>query len=135
MEEKMTHDAVNDLYVSTILEDLFQYFDHGLCSKTPQYRSLNKLMRLKAAMIVFNETGLAEREENGDPSPIMVPTKELMQILQTTRTTTAVKPLAIPAIAMCKQEVKKYFVYSKDLGRTFWELADYLEILRPALRP
>jgi hypothetical protein len=133
MEEKMTHNAANDLYVSTILENLFQYFDEGLCSKKPQYRSLNKLMRLKAALIVFNETGLAQREENGDPPPIMVPTRELMEMLQASLITTSLEPLAIPLIAMSKQDIKKYFRYSQDLGRRLHELADCLEILRPAL--
>ncbi len=129
----MTPNALDDLYVSTILEDLFQYCDKKLCSKKWQYRQLDKLMRLKAAMIAFSQAGLAQRDEDGDPSPIMVPTKELMEILQTSRITTAVQPTAIPAIAMSKQEVMKYFLYSKDLARSFSKLANYFRILRPAL--
>ncbi len=39
-----------DVYVSTILEDLFQYLDQGLRKNKPQYRSLNTFRKLRAAM-------------------------------------------------------------------------------------
>ncbi len=122
-----------DVYVSTILEDLFQYLDQGLCENKPQYRSLDKLLRLRAAVIAFRENGLAKYEENSQPGPMMVPTNKLLQALQTSLLTTAVKPLAIPPIAKSIEEASKYFPYYQDLIGSLHELTDWLEILRPAL--
>ena len=86
----------SEVYVSTILEEIFQYFDSDLCAKNPRYSSLNKLLRLKAALIAFNESGLAQSSEDQNPRSMVVPTKELMEALETKRVTTSVKPLAIP---------------------------------------
>jgi hypothetical protein len=49
-----------DVYISTILEDMFQYFDQELCTNNPKYRSLELLWKLKSAMIVFRHSGMAE---------------------------------------------------------------------------
>ncbi len=98
-----------DVYVSTISEDLFQYLDQGLCENKPRYRSLDTLLKLRAAVMAFRENGLATYEENSQPGPMMVPTKNLLEALQTSLLTTAVKPLAIPPITTSIEEASKYF--------------------------
>ncbi len=122
-----------DVYISTILEDMFQYFDQELCAINRKYRSLQMLWRLKSALIVFRHLGLAEYQEDVQPSPMMVPSRELMRVLKTSRITTSLKPLVLPPIVVTEQEAKKYFEYSHDLSRCLNKVADYFKIMRPAL--
>lgn len=128
-----THDNEQDVYISTILEDMFQYFDQELCANNRKYRSLQTLWRLKSALMVFRHLGMAEYEENVQPSPMMVPSKELMQVLRTSRTTTSLKPVVLPPIVVPEEKARKYFEYAQDLGRSLNDVAAYFEILRPAL--
>ena len=77
-----THENERDVFISTILEDMFQYIDQELCAKNRKYRSLHALWKLKSALIVFRHFGLAEFQEDVQPSPMMVPSREVMQLLE-----------------------------------------------------
>jgi len=120
--------------ISTILEDMFQYFDDGLIDKKSQYQRLEKGGRLRAALIVFLNEGLARLDEAHKPLPMLVPTKDLLDVLGTSRLSTAVKPLMLPAcIAATRKEVRKYYAYVKDLTLGLKNLLGYVAQLRPAL--
>jgi hypothetical protein len=63
-----------------------------------------------------------------------VPTKELMDVLGTSRLTTLVKPLHLPVcIDLSRSECRKYYAYAVDLGRSLKDLPEYLALMRPAL--
>src|SRR5271170_7640268 len=61
--------------VSTILEDIFWFFDGEVIDKAPNFKSLKKLLRLKSALVVFDEIKLARFDEDHKPMPMVVPTQ------------------------------------------------------------
>ena len=120
--------------ISTILEDMFQYLDDGVVDKKRQYQRLETGRRLRAALIVFINEGLARLDETHSPSPMWVPTKELLDVLGTSRLTTPVDPLVLPAVINdTRREAKEYYSYAKDLTLALEELPGYVAQLRPAL--
>ena len=88
--------------ISTILEDMFQSLDDGVVDKKRKYRRLQTEWRLRAALVIFLNEGLARLDETRKPLPMWVPTKELLDVLGTSRLSTAVDPLVMPAGIMSR---------------------------------
>ena len=86
----------NTYSVSTIVEDMFQYFDDGLVAKKRKYRRLETGWKLRSALIVFQQQGLACLEDAHKPLPMWVPTRDLLDALGTNRLSTTVEPLTVP---------------------------------------
>lgn len=87
-----------DFAVSTIIEDMFEYFDAELLDKHKRYRKLYGELRLRAALTVFFEEGLAELAPARKPLPMWVPTKVLMGGLKTSRLTRRQNPCSCLAL-------------------------------------
>ena len=124
----------NTYSVSTIVEDMFQYFDDGLVAKKRKYRRLETGWKLRSALIVFQHQGLVCLEEAQKPLPMWVPTKDLLDALGTNQLSTAVEPLTVPGnIAAALEDARSYYAYAKDLSLSLEELPEYVARLRPAL--
>ncbi len=50
--------------------------------------------------------GLAEFQEDAQPSPAMEPTRELMRVLETSRITTSLKPIVLRPIVVTEQDAR-----------------------------
>jgi hypothetical protein len=113
---------------------MFQYFDEELIRKHRRYRKLEREKRLRAATIIFVEMGLARLAE-AQPLPMLVPTKDLMDLLGTSRLTTLVEPFLVPARTDCDQnESDRYHEYAMDLTRCLEDdLPGYVVQARPAM--
>lgn len=125
---------IDEFSLSTILEDMFQYFDDELIRKRTRYRNLERQKRLRAALMVFFEMGIARLAE-AQPLPMLVPTKDLMDLLGTSHLTTLVEPLLVPARMDCDQnESDRYHEFAMDLTRSLEDdLPGYVVQARPAM--
>ena len=125
---------IDEFSLSTILEDMFQYFDDELIRKRTRYRNLERQKRLRAALMVFVEMGIARLAE-AQPLPMLVPTKDLMDLLETSRLTTLVEPLLVPACMDCDQNKSdRYHEYAMDLTRSLEDdLPRYVVQAKPAM--
>ena len=67
--------------VSTILEEMFQFFD-GRVRCRAKYKAIEKHVRLRLALMVFGDSGYARRDMTGKPTPMIVPTPKLLDLLE-----------------------------------------------------
>ena len=54
----MRTDGINEVAVSTIVENMFQYFDEDLIAENGRYWQLERGLKLRAALLVFFHYGL-----------------------------------------------------------------------------
>jgi hypothetical protein len=119
--------------VSTIIEDMFRYFDDEISDRKRHYRRLEQTLRLRTALAVFSEKGLAQFVGSYRPLPMWVPTKHLMDLLETSRLTTGVKPLTLSSKDAAPNDSEKHSDYARDFAKGLNHLADYIALMRPAL--
>ena len=113
----MRTDGINEVAVSTIVENMFQYFDEDLIAENGRYWQLERGLKLRAALLVFFHYGLAQRSDADKSSaliilpdmrlaqpseadkslPMWVPTRHFIKLVETSRLTTLVKPVYLPA--------------------------------------
>ncbi len=146
----MRTDGINEVVVSTIIEHLFQYFDEDLIAKNRRYRQLEREIKLRSALFVFDEmglsqfsdadkssaliivpdVGLAQPSEADKSLPMLVPTRHFLKLLETSRLTTLVKPLNLPVcIYIPRSEAKKHDDYTVDFRRSFESVDDVVKYL------
>jgi hypothetical protein len=77
--------------VSTILEEMFQYFDGSVRCR----RDIRKEIRLRWALLLFGDKGYARLDTAMKPMPMVVPTAKLLNLLKLTSLTTDLEPLAL----------------------------------------
>ena len=80
--------------VSTILEEMFQYFDMDL-RRHPKYKTIKRHVRLRLALIVFNESGYARLDMTVKPGGTVMPTAKLVSLLGLRKMTTDLQPLVL----------------------------------------
>jgi hypothetical protein len=85
--------------VSTILEEMFQFFDGSVRSRA-SYASMERHVRLRLALLVFGDLGFA-RLDITKPKPMLVPTAKLLKLLEVGSVTTDVEPLVLRPIQKC----------------------------------
>lgn len=129
----MQTDGIDKIAVSPILENMFQYLEVDLIRNSRRYRKLEREMRLRVALSVFFNRGLARLAE-AQPLPMWVPTRDLMDALETSRLTTAVEPLLVPScMDSCGNEVRRFHEYAMDLTSRFEYLPAYIAQMRRAM--
>ena len=104
----MLTDGINKVAVSTIVENMFQYFDEDFIAENKRYWQLERGLKLRAALLVFfyyglaqrsdadkssaliilPEVGLAQLSEANKSLPMWVPTRHFIKLLETSRLTT-----------------------------------------------
>ncbi len=97
-----SHDSAR---VSTVLEEMFQFFDSPL-RRHPLYKAIKKKIRLRLALMVFGDSGYARLDETVRPTPMMVPTANLLELLQVTKPTTNLQPLVLPPVGQSISQQK-----------------------------
>jgi hypothetical protein len=152
----MLTDGIKKVAVSTILENMFQYFDEDLIAENRRYWQLERGLKLRAALLVFAYYGLAQRSDADKSSaliilpdvglaqpseadkslPMWVPTRHFIKLVETSRVTTLVKPLHLPAsIDLSRRERERYYDYSLDFERSLDEgVPKYCARMRALLR-
>ena len=85
--------------VSTILEEMFQFFSGGV--RHLKYRVMDKSLRLRLALAVFDDFGFARLDTMMKPGPMFVPTSGLLKKLELNSLTTGVEPLLVPDTVRC----------------------------------
>ena len=150
----MLTEGSDEVAVSTIVENLFQYFDDDLIAENGQYSQLERGLKLRAALLVFADIGLAQpsgaeksliiladvglaQPSEADKSlPMWVPTRHFWKAVGMSRLTTAVKPLHLPAcIDISRREADKFYDYAVDLERSLDdETPEYLVRMKIWLR-
>jgi hypothetical protein len=81
--------------VSTILEEMFQFFDAS--ARCRRYRTIEKHIRLRLALLVFSDSGYARLDTIMNPMPTVVPTAKLLKLLElTSQTTDLESPKLLP---------------------------------------
>jgi hypothetical protein len=152
----MLTDGIKKVAVSTILENMFQYFDENLIAENRRYWQLERGLKLRAALLVFAYYGLAQRSDADKSSaliilpdvglaqpseadkslPMWVPTRHFIKLVETSRVTTLVKPLHLPAsIDLSRRERGRYYDYSLDFERSLDEgVPTYCARMRALLR-
>jgi hypothetical protein len=148
--------GIKKVAVSTILENMFQYFDEDLIAENRRYWQLERGLKLRAALLVFAYYGLAQRSDADKSSaliilpdvglaqpseadkslPMWVPTRHFIKLVETSRVTTLVKPLHLPAsIDLSRRECGEYYDYSLDFERSLDEgVPKYCARMRALLR-
>jgi hypothetical protein len=98
--------------VSTILEEMFRFFDDPLRRQAP-YKAIKEEVRLTLALMVFGDSDYAELDETARPTPMVVPTDELLELLEIKKLTTNVKPLVMAPIvpSICQQKASLHSRY------------------------
>ena len=130
----MLTEGCDEIAVSTIVEHLFQYLDEDLIAKNRRYQQLERGLRLRSALFVFDEAGLAQSSEVDKSLPMLVPTKDFMEALGTSHLTTLVKPLHLPVwIDISRSEADKYYDYAVDLRRSLEDVPRCLARMRALL--
>jgi hypothetical protein len=152
----MLTDGIKKVAVSTIVEHMFQYFDEDLIAENGRYWQLERGLKLRAALLVFFYCGLAQRSDTDKSSaliilpkvglarpseadkslPMWVPTRHFIKLVETSRVTTLVKPLHLPAsIDLSRRERGRYYDYSLDFERSLDEgVPKYCARMRALLR-
>jgi hypothetical protein len=146
----MRTDGINEVAVSTIVENMFQYFDEDLIAENGRYWQLERGLKLRAALLVFFHYGLAQRSDADKSSaliilpdmrlaqpseadkslPMWVPTRHFIKLVETSRLTTLVKPVYLPASTdITQKESGKYYDYSLDFERSLEDERKFLEYL------
>ena len=152
----MRTNGINEVAVSTIVENMFQYFDEDLMAENRRYWELERGLKLRAALLVFFHYGLAQRSDADKSSaliilpdrrlaqpseadkslPMWIPTRHFIKLVETSRLTTLVKPVYLPAsIDISRRESGKYYDYSLDFERSLDEgVPKYCARMRALLR-
>ena len=152
----MLTDGIKKVAVSTIVENMFQYFDEDLIAENGRYWELERGLKLRAALLVFFHYGLAQRSDADKSSaliilpdrrlaqpseadkslPMWIPTRHFIKLVETSRLTTLVKPVYLPAsIDISRRESGKYYDYSLDFERSLDEgVPKYCARMRALLR-
>ena len=146
----MRTNGINEVAVSTIVENMFQYFDEDLMAENGRYWELERELKLRAALLVFFHYGLAQRSDADKSSaliifpdrrlaqpseadkslPMWIPTRHFIKLVETSRLTTLVKPAYLPAsIDITQKESGKYYDYSLDFERSLEDETKFLEYL------
>jgi hypothetical protein len=76
--------------VSTILEEIVQFFDGWVQFRFTTCKLMPKHIRLRLALTVLGETGYARLDEAAKPRPMVVPTPKLLRPLNLKNLTTDV---------------------------------------------
>ena len=100
--------------VSTILEEIFQYFDGDLRCH-PRYEAIKRHVRLRLALTVFGDRGYAQLDMTGKPTLTVVPTPKLLDLLELSRLTTNLRPLVLPPVGRCisRPEARRHAQYTR----------------------
>jgi hypothetical protein len=151
----MRTNGINEFAVSTIVENMFQYFDEDLVAENGRYWELERGLKLRAALLIFADIGLAQPSEADKSSasiifadaglakpseadkslPMLVPTRHFMKAVGTIRLTTLVKPLHLPVcIDISRREGGKYYDYAVDFERSLEDIPKYLARMWALLR-
>ena len=151
----MRTNGINEFAVSTIVENMFQYFDEDLIAENRRYWDLERGLKLRAALlsfadiglaqpseankssalIIFGDAGLAQPSEADKSLPMWVPTRHFRKAVGTSRLTTLVKPLHLPVrIDISRREGEKYYDYAADFERSLEDVPKYLALMRAWLR-
>jgi hypothetical protein len=131
-------------------------FSEDLIAENRRYWQLERGLKLRAALLVFFYYGLAQRSDADKSSaliilpdvglaqpseadkslPMWVPTRHFIKLVETSRLTTLVKPLHLPAsIDISRRESGKYYCYSLDFERSLDEgVPKYCARMRALLR-
>lgn len=111
--------------VSTILEEMFQFFD-GRIRCRAKYKAIEKHVRLRLALMVFGDSGYARRDMTG----MVVPTPKLLDLLELSRLTTNLQPLVLPPVRRCisQPEARRHAQYTRAFQSAMANrMADFLE--------
>ena len=68
----MRTDGINEFAVSTIVENMFQYFDEELIAENGRYWELERGLKLRAALLSFADIGLAQPPEADKSSALII---------------------------------------------------------------
>jgi hypothetical protein len=77
--------------VSTVVEEMFQYFDGSIRCR----RYIRRDIRLRWALLVFGDKGYARLDTAMKSMPMVVPAAKLLKSLELTSVTTDVEPQAL----------------------------------------
>lgn len=84
--------------VSTIVEEMFQFFDESV--RCANYKTIDRSVRLRLALRVLGDAGYA-RLDIMRPKPTVVPTEKLLQLLEVKKLTTDEEPLSLLPAGAC----------------------------------
>jgi hypothetical protein len=99
--------------ISTILEEMFQFFDASVgCGR---YTTIEKQTRLRLALLAFGEAGYAQLGMTIKAMPMVVPTAKLLNLLELTSLTTDLEPLTLLPVRRCipQPEARRHFQYTR----------------------
>ena len=116
--------------VSTVLEDVFQYLDEGICQRNPGYINFNIEKRLGIAMAEFDAAGWArlDKKQNG---PMWVPTRKLARKLRTKLVTTLNAPFLLKAKrCMDENDFEQQSTYQLEFKAVMFEVDIYISAFR-----
>ncbi len=87
--------------VSTILEEMFQFFDRRIRHRPNKTLAMH--IRLRLALMVFGDAGYARLDVAMKPRPMVVPTAKLLELLELKILTTDLQPLVLLPLERCTQ--------------------------------
>jgi hypothetical protein len=115
--------------VSTILEEMFQFFDGRVRCHT-KYKAIEKHDRLRLALMVFGDSDYARLDVTRKPTPLVVPTPKLLDLLELSRLTTNLQPLVLPPVGrrISQPEARRCAQYTRAFQSAMaTRMADFLE--------
>ena len=114
--------------VSTIVEEMFQFFDESV--RCANYKTIDRSVRLRLALRVLGDAGYA-RLDIMRPKPTVVPTEKLLQLLEVKKLTTDEEPLSLLPAGACvsQQDAARQLQYARAFkSAVAKEMANFLHI-------